>query len=77
MYVCVVIFCLAFFPKAANKLQSCFGEEVGLNISKKFIIDLKWELPAGIVLCVVMLNYIAYFYYFVPGVPCHAPAPLN
>ncbi|XP_065897512.1 uncharacterized protein [Dysidea avara] len=38
----------AFFPKAANKLQSCFGEEVGLNISKKFIIDLKWELPADV-----------------------------
>jgi len=45
--------CLAIFPKAANNLQSCFGEEVGLNISRKYLIDLKWELPAGIVLDVL------------------------
>jgi len=42
-----MLFSLAYFPQAADNLQSCFGEEIGLNISKKYIIDLKWDLPAG------------------------------
>ena len=38
---------VAPYPKAATNLQSCFGEEVGLNISQQFIINLQWELPEG------------------------------
>ena len=38
---------IAFYPQAATNLQSCFGEEVGFNVSRKFIINLQWELPKG------------------------------
>ncbi|XP_065897024.1 uncharacterized protein [Dysidea avara] len=52
----------ALYPQAATNLQSCFGEEVGFNVSSKFIINLQWELPKdvtnleGFMLSIVPVN---------------------
>jgi len=63
MCSCVCLISLAHYPQAATNLQSCFGEELGYNVSKKFVINLQWELPEGnkIILHLFMLFLLSVF----------------
>jgi len=63
-HLCLTL--VAPYPKAATNLQSCFGEEVGLNISQQFIINLQWELPEGNEFNIPMLHnmYIRMYWCF-------------
>ena len=44
-----MFFLIAIYPQAAANLQTCFGEKLISNSSEHWIINLKWDLPEGIV----------------------------